>query len=329
MNLLIIKDNKPGHYNQTEGLVLQLKEVSSNINIEYIDIEIKSKIKRKVLRFFLNNFTSFFKNKKSLKYLNIFLKKYSLPLTKPDLIISTGGNTSCFNAWLAITYDCKNILNGALRGLKQDLFTNITTVIDLGYKNQIILDVAPSLVTKEKLDNESIKFSKDKNIDLTINYYTLLIGGNGSGYSFDIKFFNQLINFVKEISLKENISWLITTSRRTPLYIEKKLKKELNDYSSYFISYNELEEKALLPFLGLCEKVFVTEESASMISEAITSGKPVYTLRPKRVQENNNYRKIIDKFSLERRIVSIVDFEYKEDVFNLIKDNNNIFKDLI
>ena len=60
MNLLIIKDDKPGHYNQTEGLLLQLKEVYPDIKVEYIDVEIKSKLKRKLLRFLLNSFSSFF-----------------------------------------------------------------------------------------------------------------------------------------------------------------------------------------------------------------------------------------------------------------------------
>ena len=35
--------------------------------------------------------------------------------------------------------------------VKRRTFTYVTTVIDLGYKNQIILDVAPNTITKEKL----------------------------------------------------------------------------------------------------------------------------------------------------------------------------------
>ena len=30
MNILVVKDDKPGHYNQTEGLVLILKEIYLN-----------------------------------------------------------------------------------------------------------------------------------------------------------------------------------------------------------------------------------------------------------------------------------------------------------
>ena len=296
MNILVIKDDKPGHYNQTEGLVLILKEIYSNSNIEYIDIEIKNKISRKILRFLLNRFPKLFKDIKSFRYLKYFYKKFSIPKIKPDLIISTGGNTSNFNAWLALSYNSKNFLNGALRGLKEELFTYVTTVIDLGYKNQIILDVAPNTITKEKLLEKSIEFSKLHNLDMNKKYYSLLIGGDGAGYKYNDKFYDDLIDFVEKVSKEENIKWLITTSRRTPLTAENKLEEKLKNYSSYFVSYNKKEEKVLLAFFGLSETIFVTEESSSMISEAISSGKNVFTLGSEYSNLDENYKKILDKF---------------------------------
>ena len=146
-----------------------------------------------------------------------FYKKFSTPQIKPDLIISTGGNTSNLNAWLALAYSSKNLLNGALRGLKEELFTYVTTVIDLGYKNQIILDVAPNTITKEKLIEKSIEFSTLHNLDMNQKYCSLLIGGDGAGYKYDDKFYDDLIAFVEKVSKEKNIKWLITTSRRTPL----------------------------------------------------------------------------------------------------------------
>ena len=296
MNILVIKDDKPGHYNQTEGLVLILKEVYSNSNIEYIDIEIKNKISRKILRFLLNRFPKLFKDIKSFRYLKYFYKKFSIPKIKPDLIISTGGNTSNLNAWLSLAYDSKNLLNGALRGLKEELFTYVTTVIDLGYKNQIILDVAPNTITKEKLLEKSIEFSNLHNLDMNQKYYSLLIGGDGAGYKYNDKFYDDLIDFVEKVSKEENIKWLITTSRRTPLTAENKLEEKLKNYSSYFVSYNKKEEKVLLAFFGLSEAIFVTEESSSMISEAISTSKSVYTIGIQNSNPDKNYRTILDKF---------------------------------
>jgi mitochondrial fission protein ELM1 len=78
MKVLVIKDDKPGHYNQTEGLILYLKEIYEDLKVEYIQIEIKSKLSRKILRFLLNTFPNFF-TENSLKYLSFFYKKYNIP----------------------------------------------------------------------------------------------------------------------------------------------------------------------------------------------------------------------------------------------------------
>ncbi len=330
MNILVIKDDKPGHYNQTEGLVLILKEIYPNSNIEYIDIEIKNKITRKILRFFLNRLPKLFKDIKSFRYLKYFYKKFSIPEIKPDLIISTGGNTSNYNAWLALAYGSENLLNGALRGLKEELFTYVTTVIDLGHKNQIILDVAPNTITKEKLLEKSIEFSKLHNLDINQKYYSLLIGGDGAGYKYNDKFYDDLIDFVEKVSKEKNIKWLITTSRRTPLEIENKLEEELKNYSTYFVSYNRKEEKILLPFLGLSEAIFVTEESSSMISEAISSGKNVFTLGNEYSNSDENYKKILNKFESNKQIIRVNNFYLQYNDYKFKNDRiNNQFRNFI
>ena len=324
MRVLFLKDDKPGHYNQTEGLLLYLREIFPNLEVEYIEVEIKSKFSRKILRFLLNNFSSFFEKKLRLEYLSFFYKKFELPKKNPDLIISTGGNVSNINAWFAKTYSCKNILNGALRGLKEELFTYVTTVIDLGYKNQIILDVAPSLITKEKLELSANKFLEEKNLLKDTIYYCLLIGGDGAGYKYDDKFYDDLIVFVKNLSKEKNIKWLITTSRRTPEKIEEKLKNNLKDFCAYFVDYNKYPQKVILAFLGLSEKIFVTEESSSMISEAILSEKDVITLRGKDIKLSSNYQNILDKFVTSNYIIR---YKFDENIEKITSnENKNLYK---
>lgn len=327
MNILVVKDDKPGHYNQTEGIILSLKEIYPHLTVEYIEIEIRSKASRKLLRMLLNNFVTFFKKDSSLKYIKYFYKKFNLPRNKPDLILSTGGNTANLNAWLAKVYNARNILNGKLRGLREELFTKITTVIDLGYKNQIVIEVAPNTITSEQLETESKDFLETHN--LNGEFYGLLVGGDGAGYIYDDKFYDELIGFVISTSETNKIKWLITTSRRTPLLIERKLKKSLEKNYAYFVEYNEKPEKVLLSFLGLSKAVFVTEESSSMISEAISARKPVYTLSLEAAHPDSNYQKILQKFLIQKWIKRIdifrlEDFEVRLEDFETIKDDTYI-----
>jgi uncharacterized protein len=329
MNILIIKDDKPGHYTQTEGLLLSLKDLYPDSNVEYCEIEIKGKISRKILRSFLNTFPTFFKNIDNLKYLDFFYKKFKLPNSKPNLIISTGGNTANINAWLSYAYNCKNILNGALRGLKEGHFTAITTVLDLGYQNQIVLDVAPNTITKELLESKAKQFQETNALNPNQSYYSLLIGGDGVGYTYDEEFYKGLVGLLTNISKQNNIKWLITTSRRTPLKMEQFLEIATKDICDYFVAYNTNPQKILLSFLGLSDAIFVTEESSSMISEAISSSKPTYTIQPDRFKHDKNYQNLLEKFESNNSIKRLsIDDELKldNDSFNI---NENIIDNLL
>jgi mitochondrial fission protein ELM1 len=327
MNILVIRDNKPGHYNQTEGLLCGLNKIYPDATVQYCSVEIKGKFSRKILKLLLNIMSSFFQNKQSLNYLDRFYKTYQLPQNRPDIIISTGGNTAGINAWLAQAYHAKNILNGALRGLKEELFTAVTTVIDLGYSNQIILDAAPNTMIAQSLKEKAKDFASEHHLDTSKKYYSLLLGGDGAGYRYNESYYDALIKLVKEMAAKQKIRWLITTSRRTPINIEKKMRRTLTEESAYFVSYHHKEEKVLLPFLGLSEAVFVTEESSSMISEAVSARKPVYTLGISSAKPDENYQNILQKFVLQKRIQRtetdrLEHFEIKSDDFMTLQEDS-------
>ena len=52
----------------------------------------------------------------------------------------------------------------------------------------------------------------------------------------------------------------------------------------------------LAALLGSATKIFVTEDSAMMISESISSGKNVSTLFPNEIKSPNRYKKHIKKY---------------------------------
>ena len=69
-----------------------------------------------------------------------------------------------------------------------------------------------------------------------------------------------------------------------------------------FIAFHKPPHKVDAGFLELSTAVFVTEESASMVSEAVASKKPVITLVPGHHDADKSYRKILQKVSEKKRI---------------------------
>ena len=299
MHIILIQDDKPGHYHQSEAIIEALKQLFDQVTIEVIDIKRRTKLSRTILRFMLNHFSYFFKDAYTLKFLPFFYRTIALPKQRPDLIVSTGGDTANLNAWFALYYGSYNLYNGGPRGLHAELFTYVTTVLDLGVDNQIILDIAPTtiaLAQKNKRLLDHFQLSTDKPC------YVLLIGGDGSGYRYDRYDIDALIAGVNYLHQLHQAQWLVTTSRRTNKVFEAHMKQKMEAH--YFVDFHRNPQKVVGDFLQLADVVFVTEESASMVSEAIASGKPVVTLSPRKVRTDSNYQAILRKYIQKNYIMA-------------------------
>jgi len=63
--------------------------------------------------------------------------------------------------------------------------------------------------------------------------------------------------------------------------------------------------KRLLAFLIAGLSFTVTEESSSMISEAISARKPIFTITCENANPDSNYQNILEKFTLNQKIKRI------------------------
>jgi len=290
MRVAVLKDNKAGHYNQSLAVSKAIEEAYDDVCVDIYTIQVY-KLSKYLLRFMLNNpFTRKLLSKPySLNFVKFFYK-IDKPLSEADIIVSSGKDTSMLNIWLKLVYEAKSIYIGHPKKLNYKLFDMVFTILDLGFENQIVLNVSPTLPYSGDIE----KFCKEYNLDVNGSYYTLLIGGDGSGYKYSEKEYDKLISFVNSHQEKK---WLVTTSRRTPQSIEAKMKREMK--CAIFIAYNQEPKKVVGAFLTLCDKAFVTQESASMLNEAISFQKPVVSLYPKDKKEEENYIKILD--NLDRR----------------------------
>jgi mitochondrial fission protein ELM1 len=112
----------------------------------------------------------------------------------------------------------------------------------------------------------------------------------------------KTVNDILLLAQQKSAKLLITTSRRTPMYVEKKLEHlNKNSIVKELVLFNHEPKKVMKQFLSEAEKIFCTEDSGSMITEAVLSKKPVYTLHP----QNYNPKGIIKIF-----IQNLIDKEY-------------------
>ena len=114
---------------------------------------------------------------------------------------------------------------------------------------------------------------------------SLILGGPNMYYSFNKDQLIEIFNEIKSKFISKGYKVIVIPSMRTPKISIELATKELGA-SGYVV--NSVDKQAYLSALALADNVIVTCDSISMISEAATSGKPIFVayMKPKK----NNYR---------------------------------------
>ena len=114
---------------------------------------------------------------------------------------------------------------------------------------------------------------------------SLILGGPNKYYKFSNDQLIKIFDKIKFNFISRGYSTLVVPSARTP---QKIIDLAIKEFKSDAHVINSVNKQAYLSSLALATHIVVTCDSTSMISEAATSGKPVFVahMKPKR----NNYR---------------------------------------
>jgi uncharacterized protein len=144
--------------------------------------------------------------------------------------------------------------------------------------NVILTLGAPNRINAEALAKGQIKWI-DKFKHLPQPHIAVLVGGSTNKGKFTIKHAMELADEANEMARKSGGSLLVTTSRRTPDKVIKKLQEELRE-PKFFFDANKGGENPYAGLLACADAIIVTGDSVSMCSESCSTGKPVYIYSP-------------------------------------------------
>lgn len=106
----------------------------------------------------------------------------------------------------------------------------------------------------------------------------VLIGGDNSGYRLTDAVVRQLLAVLREAHEKHGFDACITPSRRTGEPAKRLIADAIRN-QGWATLWDEVGENPYFGILALSQRLIVTGESISMISEALASGPPVHVLR--------------------------------------------------
>lgn len=249
-----------GHVNQSIAFAKHLEA-----EYQIISLRFKHPI-LKTLSYFLDK----------CRVYTLFLFRFEKPLNVSyDLIVSAGSSTYYANKALAKKLKSKSVTMMLPKGYRYDFNLIFAQSHDNPPKQKNIIEIPAnfSYVEPKRL------FSPEK------KSIGIIIGGNNPHFTMQRLDIKHYVDFIFQHYADYEIA--VTTSPRTPRDIEILLKK----YPfSYRVIFSEKKINPIADFLHHCERVFITIDSTSMISEAISYGESYIEILPlSRPKQNKFY----------------------------------------
>ena len=137
--------------------------------------------------------------------------------------------------------------------------------------NVVKTTAAPNRITSDKITQAANSFAALR--DMPSPRIAVLIGGNSKAHRLTSFIVEKLCTHLAALTQ----SLMITTSRRTGAENEEMLRHHLSGHHNVYF-WDHQGENPYFAMLALADIIMVTNDSASMLSEAATTGKPVYAI---------------------------------------------------
>ena len=334
--VVVLSDGKAGHLNQAKAAAQAITEKLSELGFKalgdyqfkrsgYKIIEVKFKNKWRENLFKLNAHFLNSKCQGCLRCLKFALTKESflnLQNCFADIFISAGSALAGVNLLLAKENLAKSVvvMKPQLPISRFDLA--IIPAHDVGpvADKKIIRTLGAPVYLDSKFIEEK---SKELNYRLKLkNPYciSLFFGGQTPTFIYDPGQIKKIVEAAKVAAARLDTKILVTTSRRSPAWLEDFLEKEFSqeEKCAFLLIANKVNmPDAVAAFLGLTGVAVVSGESISMVTEAASTDRQLIVfLPPKRKAASTKQERLIQQLEKEGYL-KIMDEDLKSQIISL------------
>ncbi|MCW2305774.1 mitochondrial fission ELM1 family protein [Rhodobium gokarnense] len=293
--ILFLSDSRPGHYHQSEGAIRALQRLAP-VSVERIQVKSPGWLRGR--------------RQRQLVSLLSFSPALALRLAhgldlaaiaRPDIIVSAGAETMAANALLARHFGCKNIFIGSLREMKEDRFSAVLAIYPSeAVRANHILTLKPPPFEPDDLPAPT----RPQGTDLSGLTAALFVGGPSGSHSWGPADWERLDSLVRETG-RAGLSWTLTNSRRTPDAASDRLQRLAAEEPSVagFVDIRAAGAGSAHELFG-ADILAVTEDSATMLMEAVAARRPVIALVPEHRGKTRD-DEAIDALEGARRLVRL------------------------
>jgi mitochondrial fission protein ELM1 len=268
-HLLIVSDGRKGHENQSAALAKYL-------NLPYEIVRVNAAfVGSKLLGYAGDKLKMHMKN---------FVLEQEIPPKPYVAVIGTGSSTYYAVKYLAKAYRARSIVTMLPRGYRYDFDLIFAQTHDNPPSKENIIEIPANFAYVEP---QGIYRAYGRSIGI-------VIGGDNGVFTFDKAALKAQLDRI--VSLYSGYEIAVTTSPRTPKEIEELIVSYGFDYE---VIYSQKAVNPIPDFLAQCERVFITADSTSMISEAISFGEANVEILPLQSTKANKFEHFIAQLESE------------------------------
>lgn len=275
LRILHLADDRPGHYHLAEGVIAAAERLGP-VEVERLLIRRRRIVPTRMLRYLTGQHW--------FPPGAVLAAGYGIAaqsLAPARLVVSAGGETLAANAAAARALGAANIFCGSLRGIAAENFSLVVSSYDRHAQlPRHIVTLKPS-----KLDPDALgRPAQVPRLGAASppRLAGLLIGGDSGLFRYRMEEWRRLFDFAKAVSAAWGTRWIVSTSPRTardPADAAAALARDPAVVAE-FIDYRVAGPGTLAGLFAQVDCIVCTEDSSTMISEAISARLPVVGVSP-------------------------------------------------
>ena len=313
-SILVLSDGKPGHYNQSLGIMDRMTDVPART----IEVSFKRKWRDDVMRVFACLLAGVKLPRKLIRA----MIKWSMESSSTEAVLGAKGFDVILSTGSSVA--APNLLLGQLTGAKTAVCTRPSPVgiahFDLAIlpehmrprrrAGNIAMTLGvPNRITPEYVETAGTALAKRLSI-ADERIIGLLLGGDDRHYAIPPDMVSSLCDVLLDVCEKHGMRLALTTSRRTDPESEDVIESRMSgDPSCRFsvLAGGSQQESPVPGILGISDVVIVTEDSFSMVCEAASSGRKTIILEVTRKKHGDPKRQRVYRMLVDGKYARIAD----------------------
>jgi len=291
LTALLLTDGRPGHYHLAEGVIAAITRVRP-VEIRRAVAHRRSWMPGRILAVLL---------RAGLPPRAVLALGYGLTpkaVGTPDFIVSAGGETLAANAAAACLTGAPNVFCGSLRHLPPQAFA----VIVSSYQRHAALPRHVVALKPNGMDPDRLGRRLPASVPDPAEpprLAGLLVGGNSGYFRYEADEWDTLFEFLRRSHAESGMRWIVSTSRRTSDAVADKLgilARTKETPIEELIDFRAAGPGTLPSLFSRVDAILCTEDSSTMLSEAVCARLPVVGVSPRQhafKDEEREYREFM------------------------------------